>query len=78
MKEVLQAIINNLVSLPDQVEIFEKNKGRFHDFIVTVAPQDMGAVIGKNGSISISIRTILNSMTKDKVSIKFKAKEIAQ
>ncbi len=76
MIEVLQTIVKHLVEEKDKVKIEENKKGRYHNFKVFVASKDMGNVIGKGGSVAESIRTIISSMTKDKISIKFEALEI--
>lgn len=62
MKEELQTIINNLVSDKDSVVINERDSEKFVVFEVKVAQADMGKVIGKEGRIAKSIRTIMKAV----------------
>lgn len=63
MKNLLQTIAKELVDYPDQVLVSEKE---YDDKIILelkVAPDDMGKIIGKQGRIAKSIRTIVKSAT---------------
>ncbi len=74
MKEVLQTIIEALVKDKSQIQIEEKENGKETLFEVRVAKEDMGRVIGKEGRIAKSIRTIFKAVgTKEqkKVTIEF-------
>ena len=62
MKEVLEVIIKNLVSNPESVTINEKNDERNICYEVSVAESDMGKIIGKQGKIAKSIRTVMKSV----------------
>ena len=62
MKEILEVIIKNLVSNPEAVTIKEKNEERNICYEVVVAEADMGKVIGKQGKIAKSIRTVMKSV----------------
>lgn len=62
MKEILEVLIKNLVSDPNAVTINEKNEERNICYEVSVAEADMGKVIGKQGKIAKSIRTVMKSM----------------
>lgn len=62
MKEILETLIKNLVENTDDVTITEENKEKEIVFTVKVAETDMGKVIGKQGRIAKSIRTIMKSV----------------
>jgi predicted RNA-binding protein YlqC (UPF0109 family) len=62
MKESLELIIKSLVSNPDKVSIEETDGEREVTFEVKVENTDMGKVIGKEGRIAKSIRTIMKSI----------------
>ena len=62
MKEVLEIMIACLVDNRDQVNIEEVVNDRSIDFKVKVAPEDMGKVIGKQGRVAKSIRTVIKSV----------------
>lgn len=74
MKEMLEIMIKNLVENPDAVQITESSKGNSVTYEVKVAEGDMGKVIGKQGRIAKSIRTVAKAIaTKEdkKVNIEF-------
>lgn len=61
MKELLYALVKDLVSNPDAISIKESEKDGTLAFELSVAPDDMGRVIGKQGRVAKSIRTIMRS-----------------
>lgn len=58
MKDLLEYIAKSLVDDPDQVSVKESSGERAIVLELTVAADDMGKVIGKQGKIAKSIRTI--------------------
>ena len=62
MKEILEIIIKNLVEDESQVSITEKEEEKNITFEVRVAEKDIGKVIGKQGRIAKSIRTVMKSI----------------
>lgn len=63
MKDVLELIITNLVDNKDEVSIEEvSNNEKSVDFKVKVASNDMGKIIGKQGRVAKSIRTVMKSV----------------
>lgn len=62
MKEILETLIKNLVEHTEEVTITEKEEGKTIVFEVKVAEADMGKVIGKQGRIAKSIRTVMKSV----------------
>ena len=61
MKEILETIIRNLVDNKDAIDIKELDGEQSVVFEVKVAEEDMGKVIGKQGKIASSIRTIMKA-----------------
>lgn len=59
MKDLLEYIVQNLVSKPDDVKIEEQQSEGMLNFVLTVAPDDMGIVIGKMGQTIKAIRKVL-------------------
>lgn len=77
MKEILNIILNNLADNKDAIEIVETEKENHVDFKVKVAATDMGKIIGRQGKIAKSIRTLIKSLAskeKKTVSIEFSEK----
>lgn len=74
MKETLELIINSLVNDKEAVSINEIDGEKSVIFEVKVAENDMGKVIGKEGRIAKSIRTIMKSLAakeEKKITIEF-------
>ena len=61
MKELLITIAKNLVEFPDKLEVIEEQAGGITTLKLKVAPEDMGKVIGKQGRIARSIRTVIKA-----------------
>ena len=74
MKEVLETIIRSLVSDQDAVEINEIQGQAAIVYEVKVAESEMGKIIGKQGRVAGSIRTILKAIAskeQKRVTIEF-------
>ena len=62
MKEILETIINTLVGNKEAVSINQIDGEQSIIFEVKVAEEDMGKIIGRQGSIAKSIRTIMKAV----------------
>lgn len=62
MEEILELIITSLVDNKEAVEIEKTEKGGKEVYQVKVDSNEMGKVIGKQGKIAHSIRTIAKSV----------------
>jgi len=60
-RAVLDYLVRAVVDDPDSVEVEIEEGGRRPSLNVTVAPGDMGRVIGKRGRVATSIRTVTRS-----------------
>lgn len=70
MKKLVEYIAKSLVDDPDQVEVTEVKTDSSVVLEVRVAPEDMGKVIGKQGKIAKSIRTLAKAAaTKEGVKV---------
>lgn len=66
MKELVQVIAMSLVDHPEEVVVTETETEKAIVVELKVAPDDMGKVIGKQGRIAKSIRTVVKAAaTKD-------------
>ena len=66
MKELVKVIAMALLDHPDQVVVTEEETEKAIVVELRVAPEDMGKVIGKQGRIAKSIRTVVKAAsTKD-------------
>ena len=59
MKELIELIVRHLVDQPDAVMIREVDTERGVTFELSVAPEDVGKVIGKGGRTVKSIRNVV-------------------
>lgn len=59
MKELIEYIAKSLVDNPDQVQINEIVGEHSVILELSVAPEDMGRVIGKEGRVADAMRTLL-------------------
>lgn len=74
MKEILETIIKNLVDNREAVEIKEVEGEKTIIFEVKVAEEDIGKVIGRQGKIAQSIRTVMKAVANrndKKVTVEF-------
>jgi uncharacterized protein len=61
-KDMIIRIAQALVDNPEQVSVKEVDDGDTVVYELTVAKNDIGKVIGKEGRNVVAIRTILNAM----------------
>ena len=61
MKDLVEIIAKSLVDHPEQISVTETEEDGIIKIDLTVAPEDMGKVIGKQGRIAKSIRTVVKA-----------------
>ena len=74
MKQILETIIKNMVENQEAVSINEKEEAEKITYEVKVDNKDMGRVIGKQGKVANSIRTLMKALgakEKKKVTVEF-------
>jgi predicted RNA-binding protein YlqC (UPF0109 family) len=59
MKQLIEYIAKALVDHPDQVHVEEITGARSIIYELSVAPSDMGRVIGKRGRVANAMRSLL-------------------
>lgn len=77
MKEFVEYVVKNLVDFPEDVCVSTVDEGNCLIINVSVNPDDMGKVIGKNGRVANSIRTVVRSLARNNnehVVVKFNEK----
>ncbi len=79
MKEFLEFLITQIISKPEEFKIEEVIEGNEYTYHITVAQEDMGAVIGKEGKTIKSIRELaITKAIKDKIKVNVHLVEIEQ
>ena len=61
MVELVRYIAENLVDKPEEVRVEAKEGERATTIALSVASEDMGKVIGKQGRIAKAIRTVVKA-----------------
>ena len=61
MEELVRFIAKNLVDEPDSVKVESREEGDTVVISLSVAPGDMGKVIGRQGRIAKAIRTVVKA-----------------
>ena len=61
MVELVEYIAKSLVDHPEQVSVTQSENNQTLVLELRVAPDDMGKVIGKQGRIAKSIRTVVKA-----------------
>ena len=64
MKELLIYIAQNLVDSPEDITVTETEKEGETVFELSVAPEDMGKVIGRHGKIAKEIRVLMRAVAQ--------------
>ena len=74
MKKILETIIASLVEKQEEIQVDEIKGTNTIVYEIRVADGDMGKIIGKQGKIAKSIRTVIKAIAAKehkKVSIEF-------
>ena len=74
MEETLRIMIENLVDNKDEIEITSEERGNNVNYKVKVSKDEMGKVIGRQGKIAHSIRTVMKAVCnkeQKKVEVEF-------
>lgn len=74
MEEILKTVIENLVDNKEEISIEQVENDNVITLKVKVAQNEMGKVIGKQGKIAHSIRTLMKAVgakEQKKVSVEF-------
>lgn len=58
MQELLDLILKNITTHPEDAVIQESTEGDVTVYTITVHPEDMGRVIGKDGKVIRAIRSL--------------------
>ena len=74
MEEILKTVIENLVDNKEEISIEQVENDNVITLKVKVSQDEMGKVIGKQGKIAHSIRTLMKAVgakEQKKVSVEF-------
>ncbi|WP_243026846.1 KH domain-containing protein [Thermus albus] len=69
MKDLVEYLAKSVVDRPEQVRVQERRTREGPVYMVEVAPEDKGRLIGKQGRVIESIRTLVRAYAKRKVGV---------
>lgn len=79
MKQTLEYLLTSLVDHTDKVDIAESDENGVLTFTITLAKEDMGKIIGKEGKVIRSIRNAMKvKAIKEGVRINITLNELAE
>ena len=61
LEKLLVDIVSAIVDTPDEVKVVRNENGNNIEFTLSVAPDEMGIVIGRGGKIAKAIRTVVKA-----------------
>lgn len=61
-REFVESVIKGVVEYPEQVELDEEVSGNTRTFLVRVASEDVGKIIGKSGRVVQAIRLVVSAV----------------
>ena len=64
MLELIKYVVNQFAENQDKVEYLVEDKGSVVDVTIRLEESDMGKVIGRQGKIAKSLRTIVSAASK--------------
>ena len=62
MRNLIKTIVSALLSHPEDMKLDLQEIDDFHEYLLSVHPDDVGRVIGKRGRIAKAIRSIVYSV----------------
>ena len=75
--ETVNFWMENLLDSVGNYTIESNEKGKYVDIIINVAQEDMGKIIGRNGRVITSLRTLVSSIAKkEKKIVTIEVKEL--
>ena len=61
LEKLLVDIVTAIVDTPEEVKVVRNENGNNIEFTLSVAPDEMGMVIGRGGKIAKAIRTVVKA-----------------
>lgn len=61
-RKFVESVIKGVVEYPEQVELDEEVSGNTRTFLVRVASEDVGKIIGKSGRVVQAIRLVVSAV----------------
>ena len=62
MKKLVETIVHRVVDSPEAATVKEIRRGDELEYVVRVAPEDVGKLIGRRGRVAEAIRTVASGV----------------
>ncbi|MFT4147574.1 MAG: RNA-binding protein [Micrococcaceae bacterium] len=62
LSEALEHLVKGIVENPDDVHVNSRTGRRGETLTISVNPEDLGRVIGRQGRIATALRTVINAL----------------
>ena len=59
IESLIRSLVIPLLKQPQALSITQKDDGRYHRYIIDVAPNDVGRLIGRQGHVAAALRTVV-------------------
>ncbi len=61
IQDFLEYVVVRLISHPEEAEVFHREEEGKHSYCITVHPEDVGRVVGRNGNTIAAIRSLMEA-----------------
>jgi predicted RNA-binding protein YlqC (UPF0109 family) len=69
MKDLVEYVVRALAEQPQAVRVYERRGPEGIVYQIEAAPEDKGKIIGRQGRVIESLRTVVRSFSRTKVNI---------
>jgi predicted RNA-binding protein YlqC (UPF0109 family) len=59
IETLIRSLVTPLLKHPQALSITQEDDSRYHRYVVDVAPDDVGRLIGRQGHVAAALRTIV-------------------
>lgn len=68
--KLIVILVQPLVKEPSAVTVTERDTDRYHEYVLDVAPSDVGRVIGRQGHVASALRTVVEGARNKRINAK--------
>lgn len=68
--KLIVTLVQPLVKEPSAVTVTERDTDRYHEYVLDVAPGDVGRVIGRQGHVASALRTVVEGARNKRINAK--------
>ncbi|WP_304133540.1 KH domain-containing protein [Limosilactobacillus coleohominis] len=68
--KLIKTLVKPLVKEPSAITVTERDSNRYHEYVLDVAPSDVGRVIGRQGHVASALRTVVEGARDKRINDK--------